>query len=447
MWIVAAYSCTGHVSGTHTTYYNIARVTSMSVAHDSVPALKKTAFTIYETANAAGLSLQEADSVGLIINLDSIAYGTDVDSVRINFTFYSTPSRAVLSMDTAQLYLTGSDTISLWHDSIYLDIVSGDGTAQKRYRILPRIHHVDPDLMTWQLTSRALYPEQSAEQGLNIVDGTLYLHVNNGSETTLYTAQADGYQTTGWSEQSVSGLPALCHTPAILHSQEHFYYADPTGLYQSTDGAQWTSIPTGKELLTTLFAFEDEEGEIRPWLLSAAHELYILRADTLAYYTAVEANTFPISGFTTARFVSASSRARLTMIGGFAKDGSVLRNRYNWEYNTITDTIRMTDFSQQVRDFTALVNAAVVPYNNQLLLFGAQTADYDYIGRIPYQSSDEGMSWQKVDSTKCNLPESYGPRRNVCVAAHNGYIYVIGGSDNSHDYSDVYVGRLQSIDW
>ena len=94
-----------------------------------------------------------------------------------------------------------------------------------------------------------------------------------------------------------------------------------------------------------------------------------------------------------------------------------------------------------------MTGISVISYNNQLLLFGGVDAKMSYFGRDILISKNEGLTWEKADSTKNQLPEVYQARQKQTAIVRDNNIYLFGGQDANTTYSDVYKGRLNSIDW
>jgi hypothetical protein len=90
---------------------------------------------------------------------------------------------------------------------------------------------------------------------------------------------------------------------------------------------------------------------------------------------------------------------------------------------------------------------SVIWYKNQLLLFGGVDEQMTYFGRNILISTNEGLTWTKADSTKNQLPEVYKARQKQSAIVRDNNIYLFGGQDATSTYSDVYRGRLNSIDW
>jgi hypothetical protein len=57
------------------------------------------------------------------------------------------------------------------------------------------------------------------------------------------------------------------------------------------------------------------------------------------------------------------------------------------------------------------------------------------------------MNWTKADTAKNQLPEAYQARQKQTAIVRGSYIYLFGGQDRTNTYSDVYRGKLNSIDW
>ena len=138
------------------------------------------------------------------------------------------------------------------------------------------------------------------------------------------------------------------------------------------------------------------------------------------------------------------------IIGGFADNGQSLNTRWNLEYIDYpapNGTYRLEEFSIDRPSFTTLTGISVIWYGKQLLLFGGVDKDMKYFGRDILFSTDEGLNWEAADSAKNQLPEVYQARQRQTAIVRDGYIYLFGGQDANTTYSDVYRGRLNSIDW
>ena len=107
----------------------------------------------------------------------------------------------------------------------------------------------------------------------------------------------------------------------------------------------------------------------------------------------------------------------------------------------------MEEFSIDRPSFTSLTGISVIWYNNQLMMFGGVDENQKYFGRDILISNDEGLNWTLADSTKNQLPVEYGERQKQNAIVRDNNIYLFGGQDKNRTFSDVYRGRLNSIDW
>ena len=80
-------------------------------------------------------------------------------------------------------------------------------------------------------------------------------------------------------------------------------------------------------------------------------------------------------------------------------------------------------------------------------MFGGVDADMQYLGRDILVSNDEGLTWTAADSVKNSLPDVYNARQKQSVLVRDNAIYVFGGEQQDRTFSDVYRGKLNSIDW
>ena len=246
---------------------------------------------------------------------------------------------------------------------------------------------------------------------------------------------------------AVSGLPAGTKVRQIISDGTTLYYGQGNAVYTSTDATTWTANTTTYNVVTMLLYWNE-----RAWALTGENEDYELAymdGTTLTLSGLKPENSmFPVSDFATVTFQSPSLRDRAMIIGGFAENGLSLNTRWNLEYSEhIEGQYRMQEFSIDRPSFTALTGVSVISYNDQLLMFGGVDADMTYFGRDILISLDEGLNWTKADTAKNQLPAVYKARQKQTAIVRNNNIYLFGGQDQTTTYSDVYCGRLNSIEW
>ena len=415
---------------------SIAKLSAFAfAANDSMPGLSAATFTVEERLDT-----------GLVWNKDSILYGTSLKRVVPRFTFAATPDAAYLTLNDTIHALTGYDTLDFTKTPIYLTIRSADKSNTKVYEIRATVHQSDPDLYTWTTMTDGVYPKNDSEQRVVELGDDFVMLASDGFSINAWRS-ADG---AAWpSLGETSGLPAGTKIRQIISDGTTLYYGQDSVLYTSTDAINWTAKPMNGPIITMLLYWNE-----RAWLLTtndqARYELAYIDSDTLALSGLQPDGEFPISDFATVTFQSSSLRERAMIIGGFAENGRSLNTRWNFEYSThIKDHngYRLQEFSIDQQSFSGLTGISVVYYNHQLLLFGGVDETMTYFGRDIRYSIDEGLTWNKADTAKNQLPEAYQARQKQNAIVRDSYIYLFGGQDAETTHSDVYRGRLNSIDW
>lgn len=426
--------CNG--SAPSTTQSSVARLTSFSLSNNDYPALAKTVFTIEERLDT-----------GLVYNKDSMLYGTDLHKVRPFFSFAATPSASALIFPDTVISFTGNDTVDFTKSPVYFTIRSGDKKNIKVYEIRATVHQADPDLYTWELLNEEIYPNDDSEQKVVDWKDRFYMFTSNGFELFVYSSP-DGEEWTNLG--APTGLPIGTRVRQIICDNKKFYYGLGNTVYTSEDAIHWSAHPVSQKVVTMLLYWED-----LVWVLTEPeediYELAWYRGDTLHLTDLIPYGEFPVSDFGAVTFRSASGRDRAMIIGGFAENGRSLETRWNLEYTKYMDggegTFRLEEFSIGRPSAMSITGISVVWYDDKLLLFGGVDDKMSYLGQYIYFSDNEGMTWTLSDTTKNCLPVTYQARQKQNAIRRGDYIYLFGGQDSKTTYSDVYRGKLNSIDW
>lgn len=418
------------------TQSSVAKLTSFGLANDSFPGLKKAVFTI-----------EERIDTGLVYNKDSMLYGTKLNKVRPYFSFAATPSASALIFPDTVVSFTGNDTVDFTKSPIYFAIRSADKKNIKVYEIRATVHQADPDLYTWEKLNEGIYPSDDSEQKVVDWKDHFYMFTSNGFELNVYRSP-NGIAWTDLGEPE--GLPIGTRVRQIICDNNTFYYGVGNTVYTSADAVHWTAHSVSGKVVTMLLYWED-----LVWVLTEPDEyLYELawyRGDSLHMTGIVPDGEFPVSDFGAVAFNSASGRDRAMIIGGFAKNGRSLNTRWNLEYTKFMEggkgSFRLEEFSIGRPFATSATGISVVWYDDKLLLFGGVDDKMSYLGQYIYFSNNEGMSWTLADTTKNKLPDTYQARQKQNAIRRGSYVYLFGGQDSKVTHSDVYRGKLNSIDW
>ena len=418
-------------------------------------------FTFY--ADTANPGLAEAvfkvehkswPDTGRIYCVDSLRFGTCLDSVRPAVTYKITPSSAIFKTPDTTLVSTGADTLNFNRKPIYLYVQAADTLYKRCYRIDLAVHQADPNLYVWKEMTNQLFAPQSAPQFCQMKavydNGLISLFVNNGFATSLYQS-ADG---ASWKPENVNGLPVPCQVRNILSCGDTLYYIANNKLYTSTNMVQWSETDFSDRafgLVNMLVAFDgkawcilqDRDSEALLLGVVIGHDIRVME-DVAGLHDHVLPKNFPVSDFAALSFESSSERPRAMVVGGRTIDGIAVNTRWNMEYE---NGYRLVDFSIEQPSFNTLTGTSIIQYNDHLIMFGGVDNDLEWRSDMLY-SDDEGMNWYVPDTAQNMLPKSYASRQNQTVVVDEKQnIYVIGGQSLAGSYSDVYRGYLNELKW
>ena len=418
-------------------------------ANDSFPGLKNASFTIdlsYDTA--------------LVYNEDSLPLGTRIDSVVTTFRFSTTIGYARFISDSDTTLITTSDTLNFMPRPCHLYVISEDMLHERYYDIYVNVHTVDPDLYVWTRPVDNLFAGNCDVHAENLND-IIQLYAQDGISLVLYRS-ADGKTWTG--PLAPTGLPKGANVRQIIKGKNHLYYAENNRLYTTADGLTWTSADCsglGFNLQNMLFYYNDSvwavvsdpaSGDL--WFATMAEGGTLAKQNQIGVindYYRYSYEHFPISDFCSVVFSGRSGRRRAMIMGGYDTDGNALNSRWNLEWvdtETSHGFYRFENFTVEQPNFAAITGAALVWYDEKMLLFGALGNGTSIVERPVLESMDEGMNWSVPDSTQNVLPADFVVRQRQAVAiTDDDAILLIGGQNRTTSFSDVWRGRKNSIDW
>ncbi|MBQ7192593.1 MAG: hypothetical protein IJS00_06985 [Paludibacteraceae bacterium] len=408
-------------------------------ANSNYPGLAAASFVVENLSDTGRIAVK---------NNDSLMYGTSLEKVRPLVSYNSRPAGAICYVGDTSYILTNYDTLDLSKKPVLLRVFAADRTHEKYYRIILNVHQADPDVYTWQCLNEQITPAVSAEQQA-LYDGKQFLFYTNNSQTTTLATSADGVN---WTEQTVSGLPGRCHVKQLLFdSLKHlFIYAQDTAYYLSEDGKSWEENVQENAQYRILSLWTTFNNEI--WA-SVQHRtdglcaIATLNTETMELHPYINAdiNDLPISDFSTVNFLSSAGRPHALIAGGYTKNGKMIGT--HWAIEAINGNyrlVRMHDISLPIKPFAG---AAIINYNNRLQWYGGVNADYTPFTKQRY-SLDEGMTWiDNTDTIHYLLPEGYSNRWQSSIIMKDNNIYLFGGRTADNYFTDIYSGRLNSIDW
>ena len=416
-------------------------------------------FSFYEDTINPGLrkgvyKIEHSSDTGLIYNLDSLQYGTRLDSVRPYVTYKETPGSASFILPDTTILSTGSDTINFTQHPIYLHVISSDLEHERWYRILLTVHQADPDLYVWNQLATRIFEAEYCESRAFYHNGEILVFVNTGLATQLYSS-SDG---TKWSMLSsgLSTLPTPCHVRDIVQHNDTLYYISENNLYLSLDGETWQqhkNESTNFTLVNMLMSYNNKAWCLIEEIDSQQLQFGVIDNNTVTAICDIDGieggylpHDFPISDFASLSFESSSERPRAMIVGGRNMLGNIVNARWNLEYSRV-DGYRIKNFTISQPSFKSLTGVSLIQYAGKLMMFGGIDNNFAMRSDILY-SDDEGMNWYVPDSSKNQLPACYFSRQNQSVLLDNNHnIYIIGGQSKNQSFGDVYRGYLNSAKW
>ena len=416
-------------------------------------------FTFYEDTLNPGLTKaiykiedRTYPDTGLIYSKDSLRYKTRLDSVVPYITYKATPGSATFYLPNDTIVSTGNDTIDLTQKPVYLHVFASDMKTERWYKIDINVHKINPDLYVWENLVDNIFPQQNCETKAFYIKDQFVLFVNNGLSTQIYTSK----DTTNWAQSNttLTGLPTPCHVRDIVLHDNQLYYIDKDKLYASADIYNWEETDySGStfEPINMLLSYNNLAWCIVQDTTTKQLALATIQNNQITPQKNIEdhedgyiPNTFPISDFAATSFTCSSERPRAIVVGGRNINGDPVNSRWSFEYDPNVKKYSLKDFTISQPSFKTLTGASIIQYDGKLMMFGGIDNNLEWNSTMLY-SKDEGMNWQIPDTTFNQLPTQYGNRHNQTALVLDNSIYLIGGQSHNTSFSDVYRGRLNSL--
>ncbi|MDD4514866.1 DUF6242 domain-containing protein [Massilibacteroides sp.] len=423
--------------------YDIAKncqINSFVLAHDSIPTLSTTKFTIDQLNNK-------------IYNQDSLPYGTIVEKVVPTVTYISSVSIGAVQViqeatgDT--IYWNGTDSLD-YSKPVKFIITAYDGVTKKEYDTRLNVHQLIPDSMVWSQSSVSL-------PGTAVAERKVIAFTSEGSESYyMYTKETNGYHLytastsdlSTWSSQELNGLPeeGISWNQLIEYETSLYVLSTDHKLYVSTDGENWSLVDNSPSIIALLGVVHEETTAKRPSALAA-----IASVDGVTRFANMDKTgvwfegddvpaQFPISDFASLSY-NLMYRERLLLIGGKNTEGTVLADTWS-----TMDGISWVSTTSDI-SFTAREGASVALYDSTFFMIGGFDSEGAGLKDI-YRSKDNGLTWMLSDSLVV-MPEEYKARgsASLIVDDKTNYMYLFGGKDSkgNNDLGDLWQGRINRL--
>lgn len=413
--VLALSACTDSDDTSSTS--STTKITSFSLANDSVDGLSDTEWTIDNDSN-------------VIYNVDSLPYLSRVDSLIP--TIYGSTLSAIYINDT--ITYSGSDTIDCTNP-VRIVTVATDEVSTRTYTLKVNVHQVDPDLYHWKGLKSEIYSGISSvvEQKALYFNSVLNLFVKTNSEIHLYTSE-DGVV---WSHSTITGLPLNVDLSSVIVSGDVLLTVFEGELYKSYNATSWSKAEAFSETITKLlFSMNDKVYALG---VVASDRVIFESADCVIWQNlGVVPAQFPVSDFSAWVDFAPSGKARAYIVGGVNTLGNLLGTVWSTENGSY-----WANLAAEKEWFTPRKGVSVIQYSTGLIVFGGQDAS-GTVSDKQWMSPDYGLTWNEP-TEKSEIPDLCIPRafQSVVVDDEN-YIYIIGGKTSVTFISDVWRGRKNS---
>jgi hypothetical protein len=298
-------------------------------------------FSFYEDTLNPGLTqatykIEHLSDTGLIYNVDSLRFGTCLDSVIPYITYKATPGAATYYLPNDTIASTGYDTLNFSQKPIYLYVLASDLKTERWYRIDINVHKVNPYLYVWERLTENIFPAQNCETQAFYINNQFVIYVNNGLSTQVYTSS----DAKVWNKANTpTGIPTPCFVKDILQHNDTLYYIDKNQLFCSADQLTWTATDYSTasfEPINMLLSYHEKAWCVIQDRTTQELILATIQGDKIepcthisGYNNGVLPDDFPISDFAATAFESSSERPRAMIVGGRNFNGDPVNSRWN----------------------------------------------------------------------------------------------------------------------
>ena len=422
-------------------------------AHDTCPYIQNYVFNIDQYHGVP------ADSTtGIIQNLDSLPYGSVINSLYPNVSFQST---------NGNIYINDS----LWEDGDSIDFTSPvvikntsyDGIYTKSYTIYINVHQVDPDSMSMEPLANTLPGKTSmnkiVESGGQILDFVPAV----GGGLNLYRS-ADSCR--HWTASAVSGLTGEMNLSSLCTFGTKFYITGKDhASYRSDDGVSWSPISPvavggGAVTVLTLYGELNRKyiNELEPSALigliktTAGVVCFGRSADGLTWTAgATVPASFPMTDYAQIKSATSTNVQFMTVAGGLNALGTPTSGV--WSTEDGKNWISVNDGSLYFNTLPMRKNASMFRYDGFLVFFGGQGEDGTYYKDL-YVSPDNGKTWKDADTNWAFLKMSLGLAGAGVFVQHipdlvhdkdREFIWILGGTTVNGATDTIWKGFLNSM--
>ncbi len=388
----------------------------------------------------------------LITNIDSIPYGTKVDSVFLRIQFASTAGYIVNK--NSESYEKGR-TLKAYDltKPITITNFASDEKTKKEYTLKVNVHKIKTYEHVWTKLADEITSKANKNQVGFVLNDIFYFLYQTESNIKVSTSQnASEWKNLG----VVQGLDLnVLLKNKVIHNGT-IYLLSNNQLYQSNDVKNWTKTPINGDAnynyKSFLMFFKNQF-----WAIAQHKTNGIIKiansTDGVDWEFAGKMSfnkNFPITDFAVTTFKPHLGREKMIVVGGKNSENKVLNTRWATENILGADSLNWVNLANSQSHFYGISKSTVIYYGSKLLLIGGfDNANELLDEEMELRNSvNEGLTWLPTDKNLNELPLEFGLRADICSFNYKNSLYLIGGVSEDNTYkSDVWKVRVNFYDF
>lgn len=410
-----------------------------------------TILTISTSGTLYPMTIDQKNNI--IFNVDSLPYGSDVNSV---LTYIG--STGVVLYRSTHLDNTFTDTLWTSTDSVnlskpaYFIVWSEDTTYKRVYEVRVNIRKVHPDSMKWNKTILPASQVLINQTALLKNDSIYVFGKDNLGQMAMIGLNCNS-RTFG-NKILINGLDATKWTQCISIFEDSLFTLQDGTLFGSVKGANWSQVNTNITLRKLIQFNGTTTSGGYAWAIGANNKI-VCSQDMRTWTSVQDASvSFPDSLITGLCYsLPTNKNIYRSIIVGIDNDSNEPYASVWTKLSTETKWTEMTYSSSNELRCPRLNNLSVICYDDDIYAFGGKSQNG--FGSIPglngfFQSSDNGVTWRDCEkfadgyctwNKHMEFPD-WLKGRDVGFAGvtdKNGYIWVFT------DQGDVSYGAINRL--
>lgn len=310
-----------------------------------------------------------------IYNIDSLAYGSQIDSVTCSVTYTGYLLYQYLDESYSHFW-SASEAIDFTRPLRFI-VYSSDESYVRTYDFKLNVHTVFPDSVLWRDTYSAGFTPLSGQCA--VVRGDTILDFGTDANGTVKVVYRD-VRKGDWTAQAVSGLPSDGWTHNVVLFNDSLFSVSGNSLYVSGNGIDWNPVRSGiKSIVPSLNAND------RIWAFSVSDS--IINSSDMRNWTAVQ--KIPQGFMDTVAIAYSCPLATNPNIMRTVLVGSRKGDAYSSVWIKLSTDSVFTRIDEPVRKELCLPlyeSLSVIWYDNALYAFGLGLDGFR-------ESGDNGLTW------------------------------------------------------